>query len=68
MKKLFLMASFVFATILGSAQFMVITTIDAPEDAAKWEMSNITDNMGLGYMLTDKNVIGRVKSEEEYEL
>jgi opacity protein-like surface antigen len=68
MKKLFLMASFIFATTLCSAQFMVITTIDAPEDDAKWEMSNITDNMGVGYMLNDKTVLGLVKNGEEYDM
>ena len=68
MKKLFLMASFVFATTLCSAQFMVITTIDAPEDDAKWEMSNITDNMGVGYMLNDKMTLGLVKNGEEYDM
>ena len=68
MKKLFLIASFVFETMFASAQFMVITTIDQPEENAEWEMSNITDNMGIGYQLNDKITIGAVKNGEEYDL
>ena len=68
MKKLFLMASFIFATMFASAQFMVVTTIDMPEDDAEWEMSNITDNIGIGYQLNDKIIIGAVKNGEDYDL
>ena len=68
MKKMFLMASLIFATTLCSAQFMAVTTINMPEDDAKWEMSNFTDNMGVGYMLNDKTVVGFVKNGEEYDM
>ena len=68
MKKLFLTASFALATILCSAQFMVVTTVNMPEDDAEWEMSNVTDNMGIGYMLKDNIVLGLVKNGEEYDM
>ena len=68
MKKLFLMASLIFAVNLCSAQFVAVTTINMPEDDAEWEMSNITDNMGIGYMLNDKTVLGLVKNGEEYDV
>tara|TARA_R100001086_G_scaffold85699_1_gene41833 strand:+ start:202 stop:600 length:399 start_codon:yes stop_codon:yes gene_type:complete len=68
MKKLFLMASLIFATTLCSAQFLAITTINMPEDDAEWEMSNITDNIGIGYILNDNIVAGLVKNGEEYDL
>ena len=68
MKKLFLMASFIFATMISSAQFMVITTIDQPEEDAEWEMSNITDNIGIGYTLKNGLTVGAVKSGEEFDL
>jgi opacity protein-like surface antigen len=68
MKKMFLTMALAFATMFASAQFMVVTTIDQPEGDAKWEMSNITDNMGIGYMFNDKMTIGVVKSGEEYDL
>ena len=68
MKKMFLMASLIFAANLCSAQFLAITTINMPEDNAEWEMSNVTDNMGIGYILNDKMVAGFVKNGEEYDL
>ena len=68
MKKMFLMASLILAANLCSAQFMAITTINTPEDDAEWEMSNITENIGIGYIINDKMVAGLVKNGEEYDL
>ena len=68
MKKLFLMASLIFAVNLCSAQFVAVTTINMPEDDAKWEMSNLTDNIGIGYMLKDNIILGLVKNGEEYDM
>ena len=62
MKKLFLMASFIFATMFASAQFMVMTTMTEPADGENWGMSNITEKMGVGYMLNDKMTLGVVKN------
>ena len=59
---------FTFVTMFASAQFMVITTIDQPEEGAKWETSNITDNMGIGYVLNDKITVGIVKNGEDYDI
>jgi len=68
MKKLFLMASFIFATTLCSAQFMVVTTIDKPAEDAEWETSNVTDKIGVGYMLKDNIAVGVVKNGEEFDV
>jgi hypothetical protein len=68
MKKLFLTASFALATILCSAQFIAVTTINMPEDDAEWEMSNITDNMGVGYILNNNITLGLVKNGDEYDM
>ena len=57
-----------FVTIVSSAQFMVVTTIDQPEENAEWEMSNITDNLGIGYQFENGITIGAVKNGEDYEL
>ena len=57
-----------FVTMLSSAQFMVVTTLDQPADSASWGMSNITDNMGIGYQFNDKMTIGVVKNGEDYDL
>ena len=68
MKKLFLMASLIFAANLCSAQFIAITTIDTPKDSAEWEMSNVTGKIGIGYMFNENIAAGLVKNGEEYDL
>ena len=59
-----------FSTLIASAQFMVVTSYNAPEDGAEWEVSSLTDNMGIGYALNNgKCVIGLVKAgEDAYDL
>ena len=68
MKKMFLMASLIFAATLCSAQFVAITSVNLPEDNEKMEMSNITDNIGVGYMVKDNITVGLVKNGEEYDM
>ena len=65
---MFLTMALAFVSIFASAQFMVVTTIDQPEEGAEWEMSNITDNMGIGYQLNDKITVGIVKNGEDYDV
>ena len=62
MKKMFLTMALAFVTMLSSAQFMVITTVTQPADSASWGMSNITDNMGVGYQFNDKMTVGVIKN------
>ena len=70
MKKVFLTMAVAFSTLIASAQFMVVTTYNAPEDGAEWETTSLTDNMGVGYTLNDgKIVIGMVQAgEDTYDL
>tara|TARA_R100001591_G_scaffold21699_1_gene31190 strand:+ start:325 stop:723 length:399 start_codon:yes stop_codon:yes gene_type:complete len=68
MKKMFLMASLILAANLCSAQFMAVTTVNMPEDDAEWEMSNITDNIGIGYTVKENITVGLVKNSEEYDM
>ena len=65
---MFLTMVLAFVTIVSSAQFMVVTTIDQPEENAEWEMSNITDNLGIGYQFENGITIGTVKNGEDYDL
>jgi len=62
MKKMFLTMALAFVTMISSAQFMVVTTMTQPADGEEWAMSNITDNMGVGYVLNDKMTLGVVKN------
>jgi len=68
MKKMFLTMALALATMFASAQFMVVTTIDQPAEGEKWEMSSITDNIGVGYQLNDKMTLGVVKNGDAMDL
>tara|TARA_R100000353_G_scaffold46703_1_gene37299 strand:- start:61 stop:459 length:399 start_codon:yes stop_codon:yes gene_type:complete len=68
MKKMFLMASLILAANLCSAQFMAVTTINQPEENTEWEMSNFTDNIGIGYTIKNDITVGLVKNGEEYDM
>ena len=66
MKKLILtMAVVAFTTLFASAQFMVVTSYNAPEDGAEWEMTSLTDNMGIGYAVNDAWTVGLIKAGED---
>ena len=52
-----------FSTLIASAQFTVVTSYVAPEDGVEWEVSSLTDNIGIGYALNSgKCVVGLVKA------
>ena len=68
MNKLFLTTTLALVTMFASAQIMVITTVEQPADDAEWEMSNFTDNLGIGYQLNEKVTIGIVNNGEDYDL
>ena len=66
MKKLFLTMAVAFSTLIASAQFMVVTTYNAPEDGAEWEMTSLTDNLGIGYTFNSgKCAAGLMKAGED---
>ena len=66
MKKLILtMAVVAFTALFASAQFMVVTSYNAPEDGAEWEMTSLTDNMGIGYAVNDNWTVGLIKAGED---
>ena len=68
MKKLFLTYILAFTTLVASAQFMVVTTVDMPEENESWGMESFTNNLGIGYEVNDKIIIGAVKNGEDYDL
>ena len=68
MKKVILTTMFAFATLFASAQFTVITNVDMPEDGEGLQASSLTDNLGIGYQLNSKIMVGAVKNGEDYDL
>ena len=55
-------------TLFASAQFMVVTTVtEASDEAEGFEMEQLTDKIGLGYMLNDNITIGLNRTGEDAE-
>jgi len=69
MKKMFLTSALAFITMIASAQFSALTTVTSVEDEAGETTYNITDNMGIGYQVNEKLMIGlTMNGEENYNL
>ena len=88
MNKVFLTMLFAFSTMLASAQFVALTTVNKVEGVEAVEANacevydgdvcpttetedswNVTDKIGIGYMLNDCTMIGVTKDgEDAYEL
>ena len=72
MKKLFLTAVVALSTLVASAQFMVVTTYDSDDGVEGMEA--ITNNMGIGYMVSDSITVGAAQGgadaagEDTYDL
>ena len=63
------MAVAIMTTFAASAQFMVVTTVNTPDSDLneEWGTTNFTDNLGIGYLVNDKFVVGLVKAGEDAE-
>ena len=57
----------IMTTFAASAQFMVVTTVNAPDSDLneEWGTTNFTDNLGIGYVYNDKCVVGLVRAGED---
>ena len=67
MKKVLFTAALAMTTLFASAQFMVVTTVSEASDEAEngFEMEQITDKIGLGYMLNDNFTVGVQRTGED---
>ena len=68
MKKLFLTTITACVGLFASAQFSMVSSINMPEDGEEWNISSITENMGAGYQINDKMMVGAMKNGENYDL
>jgi predicted porin len=65
MNKLFLTMLFAFSTIIASAQFVGLTTLNERTDST-W---NVTDKIGVGYVVNEKLMVAAtMDGEDAYEL
>ena len=66
---MFLTATLAFATIIASAQFSILTSLNTPDEGEEWSVSSLTENIGVGYQMNDKLMVGVTKNgEESYDL
>ena len=65
MNKLFLTMLFAFSTMIASAQFVGLTTLNEAADST-W---NVTDKIGVGYIVNEKLMVAAtMDGEDTYEL
>ena len=60
----------ILTTFAASAQFMVVTTVNTPDSDLneEWGTTNFTDNLGIGYLVNDKFVVGLVRRKNDLSL
>ena len=68
MKKVFFTIVLACATLIGSAQFTVVSSMTSPAEGQSWEISNFTNNIGMGYSLNDKTMVGAVRDGDNYNV
>lgn len=68
MKKLFLTTIMACLGLFASAQFSVVSSVNMPEDGEEWSVNSITDNMGAGYQVNEKMMVGVIKNGEEFDV
>ena len=64
MKKIFLTLAICFTTLLASAQFSIVSTMEKPAEGETWGIRNLTNNIGVGYQVSDEIMVGATKSGE----
>jgi hypothetical protein len=68
MKKVFYTIILSCFALMSTAQFTIISEVNAPDEGESWEMSNLTNNMGIAYNLDDKTMIGVYKNGDDYDV
>ena len=67
MKKAILTTVVALFCLGASAQFSVMSNIEQPSDSSSWGVGNFTNNIGVGYQLTDAVMVGFQKSGDDYD-
>ena len=68
MKKVFFTIALCCAALIGSAQFTIVSSMSSPAEGESWEISNLTQNMGIGYNINDKTMIGTYRNGDNYDV
>jgi len=64
MNKLFLTMTLAFSTMIASAQYSVLTTITSVEEENETTY-NITDELGVGYQVGEKLMVGLTRNGDD---
>ena len=67
MKKTILTTIAILFCLGASAQMSVISNINYPSNGESWKVNNFTDNLGLGYQVTEKVMLGIQKNGDNYD-
>jgi len=68
MKKIILTTVVALFCLSASAQFSIMSNVSTPEDGESWNTDNFTNNVGFGYQVNDKVMVGIQKNGEDYDL
>ena len=65
MKKILLSTFFAFATMIASAQILVVGTFDNDQEET---VDKFTKQLGIGYMINDKFVVGGISNGDDFDI
>jgi opacity protein-like surface antigen len=68
MKKIILTTMVALFCLSASAQFRVMSNVNTPEDGESWSTDSFTNNLGFGYQVDDKVMVGVQKNGEDYDV
>ena len=67
MKKTILTTVVALFCLSASAQFRVMSNVNTPEEDASWSVDSFTNNLGLGYQVSDDVMLGLQKNGDDYD-
>ena len=67
MKKTILTTVVALFCLSASAQFRVMSNVSTPEEGASWSVDSFTNNLGVGYQVSDDVLVGFQKNGDDYD-
>ena len=67
MKKTILTTMVALFCLSASAQFRVMSNVNTPEEAESWSVDSFTNNLGVGYQVNDKFMVGLQRNGDDYD-
>ena len=67
MKKTILTTVVALFCLSASAQFRVMSNVNTPEEAESWSVDSFTNNLGVGYQVNDKFMVGLQRNGDDYD-